>query len=174
MTTDTIRLRAMEPEDLELLYGIENDSTIWNSGSTNVPYSRYVLHNYIATSSSDIYADKQLRLIIETADHRPVGIADLVNFDPRHMRAEIGIVIIPAYRRNGYATYALRKLVSYATAILHLHQLYAVVAKGNTPCRSLFAKLQFDETACLPQWLSTGHGYEDAIVFSRILTTAND
>ena len=172
MTTDTIRLRALEPEDLELLYGIENDSTLWNSGSTNVPYSRYVLHNYIATSSSDIYADKQLRLIIETADHRHVGIADLVNFDPRHMRAEIGIVIIPAYRRNGYATYALRKLVSYATAILHLHQLYAIVAATNQPAIGLFTKAGFRASGRLTDWLRTATAdYVDAIILQSYKET---
>ena len=51
-----IRLRAIEPEDLDLLYQIENDRSLWNVGATNVPYSRYTLHDYIATSNDDIYA----------------------------------------------------------------------------------------------------------------------
>ena len=44
----SITLRAMEPEDLDELYEIENDSDTWNAGTTNVPYSRFVLRNYIA------------------------------------------------------------------------------------------------------------------------------
>ena len=44
MKIDKIVLRAMEPEDLEELYAIENDRSIWDVGSTNVPYSRYALH----------------------------------------------------------------------------------------------------------------------------------
>lgn len=43
-----IRLRALEPEDLDMLYEIENDRSLWNVGATNVPYSRYTLHDYIA------------------------------------------------------------------------------------------------------------------------------
>ena len=54
MTTPEIRLRALEPEDLDLLYKIENDMKLWNVGATNVPYSRYTLHDYIATASNDI------------------------------------------------------------------------------------------------------------------------
>jgi diamine N-acetyltransferase len=50
-----IRLRAMEPEDLELLYQIENDREVWNVGVTNVPYSRYVLRTYIAESSGALF-----------------------------------------------------------------------------------------------------------------------
>ena len=84
-----VRLRAIEPEDLELLYLIENDIQLWNVGVSNVPYSRYVLHDYIANTASDIYTDKQLRLIVENHGGEVVGIADLVNFDPRNLRAEV-------------------------------------------------------------------------------------
>ena len=52
-----VRLRAMEPEDLDFLYAMENDKEVWDVGCTNVPYSRYVLHDYIANASNDIYAD---------------------------------------------------------------------------------------------------------------------
>jgi diamine N-acetyltransferase len=41
----TIKLRAIEPEDLDLLYRIENDADLWAVGATNVPYSRYTLHD---------------------------------------------------------------------------------------------------------------------------------
>ena len=59
-----VRFRAIEPEDLDVLYKIENDTSLWNVGVTNVPYSKYMLHEYIAGSSGDIYADKQVRMII--------------------------------------------------------------------------------------------------------------
>ena len=42
-----VHLRAIEPEDLDLLYRIENDVKLWNVGITNVPYSRYALHDYV-------------------------------------------------------------------------------------------------------------------------------
>ena len=66
----SVRLRAMEPEDLDLLYRIENDQELWCLGSTNVPYSRYTLHDYVANSTGDIYSDKQVRLIIENEESR--------------------------------------------------------------------------------------------------------
>ena len=47
---DNIRLRALEPEDLEWLYSVENDEELWQWGSSNVPYSRYSLKTYIAES----------------------------------------------------------------------------------------------------------------------------
>ena len=62
-----VRLRAMEPEDLDLLYRIENDVKLWHVSTTNVPYSRFTLHEYIANSTGDIYVDRQVRLMIENA-----------------------------------------------------------------------------------------------------------
>ena len=49
-----LKLRAIEPEDLDLLYRIENDTALWNIGTSNVPYSRYLLHDYVANATNDI------------------------------------------------------------------------------------------------------------------------
>ena len=38
-----VTLRAIEPEDLDLLYQIENNQQLWHVGATNVPYSRYTI-----------------------------------------------------------------------------------------------------------------------------------
>ena len=85
-----VRLRALEPEDLDFLYRIENDEALWDCGTTNVPYSRQVLREYILSARNDIYADGQVRLMAENEAGEVVGIGDFVNFDPRHQRAEIG------------------------------------------------------------------------------------
>ncbi len=164
-----VNLRAIEPEDLDLLYRIENDHRLWNVGTTNVPYSRYTLHDYIATSSDDIYADRQVRLIIERTDGQPVGMADIVNFNPQHRRAEVGIVTLDACRRQGYATAALALLRNYALRVLHLHQLYAVVAADNSVALHLFEESGFSRHAVLNDWLYDGRKYCDAVVLQSFL-----
>ena len=163
------RLHAIEPEDLDLLYRIENDQRLWNVGTTNVPYSRYTLHDYIATSADDIYADRQVRLVVENDDGQTVGMADIVNFNPQHRRAEVGLVTLDAYRGQGYATSAIDSLCSYALNVLHLHQLYAVIAVDNSVARHLFEKRGFQHQAVLHDWLFDGRKYCDAVVLQRIL-----
>jgi diamine N-acetyltransferase len=162
-----IRLRAIEPEDLDLLYQIENNVQLWNVGTTNVPYSRYTLHDYIATSSDDIYADRQVRLIIEDACSRAVGIADLIRFDPRHLRAEAGIVVLEDQRHRGYALEALEELCRYADSILHLHQLYAIISADNDAALRLFQKAHFERQSTLKDWLYEGRKYTDAVLMQR-------
>lgn len=44
----------MEPEDLDFLYGVENDDRLWNVGVTNVPYSKSMLLDYITSATGDI------------------------------------------------------------------------------------------------------------------------
>ena len=93
-----MKLTPLEPEDLELLYTIENNPELWSVGSTNVPYSRYALRDYIATQQHDIYADRQVRLVARvSADgeaEKAVGLVDMYNFSPTHQRAEIGFAIL--------------------------------------------------------------------------------
>ncbi len=161
---NSVTLRAIEPEDLDVLYQIENDRRLWNVGTTNVPYSRYTLHDYLATSADDAFADKQVRMVVENAQHEMVGIADVVNFNPSHCRAEVGIVIMDAHRRRGYAETALQELCHYAQQVLHLHQVYAVVASDNLPAVALFEKVGFQQQQVLKDWLYDGKAYHNAVL----------
>ena len=159
----------MEPEDLDVLYQIENDASIWHVGTNNVPYSRYALHDYIAHASGDIYTDKEMRLMIENEQGETVGIIDLVNFSPQHQRAEIGIVVKDKYRNLGYANAAIRKIMTYAHDIVHLHQLYSIVETTNVISINLFESLGFSHGLHLKEWTFNGNTYVDAIVMQKFI-----
>ena len=164
-----ISLRAMEPEDLDLLYRIENDETMWGMSLTNVPYSRFVLHEFMSETTGDIYTDKQVRLIVENEQHLPIGLADIMKFDPKNQKAEIGIIISKPYRCKGFAKAAVELLHQYARNTLHLHQLYAVVATENEASLSLFKCLGYRQTGSLSDWLFDGKTYHDAFVLQCVL-----
>lgn len=159
----------MEPEDLDLLYRIENDPELWGIGVTNVPYSRYVLRDYIARSSGDAYTDGQVRLIVENRKNEVVGIVDLVNFDARNRKAEISIVIESRYRHKGFATDAINLVADYGRRVLHLHQIYAIIDTLNSSSLQLFRQLNFQESNHLPEWLYDGEEYHDAILMHKEL-----
>ena len=40
LANERIYLRAVEPEDLDLMYEMENDPSMWDISSFTVPYSR--------------------------------------------------------------------------------------------------------------------------------------
>lgn len=159
-----IKLRAIEPEDLDILYKIENDELLWDVGISNVHYSRYILHEYIANTKGDIYTDKQARLIIENNDNNVVGIVDIVDFDPKNLRAEIGIVIQKCYRNMGYAQSAILHIIDYTKHVLHLHQLYAYINADNIGSIKIFSCTGFTQSAILKDWLYDGSKYHDAVI----------
>ena len=164
-----VHLRALEPEDLDMLYKIENDVQLWNVGTTNVPYSRYALHDYIASSTGDIYNDRQVRLMIETENGDVVGIVDVVNFDPRHLRAEVGIVIEKNFRRKGFALAALHYIENYSLTVLHLHQLYAVIDEENISSVALFKKAGYQYGGSMKDWLFDGRKYKKTVLYQFFL-----
>lgn len=162
-----IRLRALEPEDLELIYRIENDPQFWRFSTSTVPYSRYVLRQYLSSSQNDIFADGQVRLVIEHGEES-VGFADLTNFDALHLRAEIGLAILPEFQGRHIGQAAVEALCNYARR-LHLHQLYAIIATTNEPATRLFKLLAFDASAILHDWLRVEEHYVDAVVWQKII-----
>ncbi|HER08677.1 MAG TPA: N-acetyltransferase, partial [Bacteroides sp.] len=140
-----ISLRALEPEDLEILYRWENDTGLWHLSNTLVPYSRFLLKEYLEHSRKDIFELKQLRLIIElNEDRRPLGAIDLFDFDPFHRRAGVGILIAEkSDRKQGYAREALETLKEYSFRVLKLHQLYCNIGSGNPESLNLFKAAGF-------------------------------
>lgn len=164
-----VRLRAMEPEDLELLYQIENNEEAWNVGVSNVPYSKYVLRDYIASSRNDIYEDGQVRLLIDNADGITVGVLDLVNFDPRSQRAELGIIILKAHRGKGYGQAAIAKILDHSRKVLHLRQVYAYIDADNKDSIRCLASVGFRETAQLKDWFFVQGEFKDAVVMQFFL-----
>ena len=163
-----VRLRAIEPEDLDLLYRIENDMKLWNVGASNVPYSRYTLHDYIANAADDIYVDRQVRMMVENEEGEIVSIVDVVNFDPGNCRAEVGLIILDAYRRRGYGSSTLQQIADYALNVLHLHQLFAFVDMRNEGSMSLFEKMGFVAAAKIKDWLYDGREYRDAALMQLV------
>ncbi len=169
LENNILRLRAPEPEDLDLLYVWENDTAIWENGASLVPFSRYSIKQYLIDYKHDIYVDKQLRLMVtlrETGES--VGAIDLYDFDPFHRRAGVGILTDPKYRRKGYGLQALMLLEEYTFRFLNLKQLYAIIPEKNSNSIRLFTKAGYRQTGLLEEWLSSGDSFSHALVMQKL------
>lgn len=168
---NTIRLRAVEPADIDTMYRWENDPSVWRVSGTTVPFSRAMLQRFLEEQRYDIFQSRQLRLIIETlADHRSVGTLDLFEFDPLACRAGVGILIYsPEDRGRGYAADALVVLSEYARKTLRLHQLWCDVGAENPASLALFRRAGFVEIGIKRDWQWSPDGYTDEIMMQKIL-----
>lgn len=165
-----VRFRALEPEDIDLLFEWENDSSIWEVSNTYEPFSKYILAKYIKESQRDIYESRQIRLIIETTEGKPVGAIDLFDFDPFHFRAGVGVLIHNRDdRRMGYAFDALQLLCRYASEHLRLHQLFANIGEDNEASLQLFAKAGFEHTGTKKEWRRTSTGWANELIVQKVL-----
>jgi diamine N-acetyltransferase len=215
LTGSRVRLRALEPDDIDLLYAWENDPRVWGVSGTLAPFSREVLREFIDNQRFDIFRTGQMRLVIcltaepapsgitaavstsasasakvkakapEKPDGAaslptspgglesagaPVGFVDLFDFDPVNLRAGVGILICDERdRRKGYAAEALELVSDYASAVLHLHQLYATVEIDNIASIELFRGAGFSQSGIRRDWIRRCDSWCDEILFQKIL-----
>lgn len=168
LKNDIASLRTPEPEDLELMYAMENDAELWSVGNATLPYSRYTLRAYLEQSRQDLVTERQARFIIENIKGESVGMIDLADYDPLNSRAEVCIGLLGKFRKQGYATAALQLLCEYAMKKLHLHQLYAYIPEKNEESYRLFTKNGFEKSAVLKDWQRTVNGYSSMILVQKI------
>ena len=163
------RLRALEPEDLDAMYGWENDTDSWRVSGTVAPFSRHVLSRLINEQQFDIYATRQMRLVIESIDGTAVGAVDMFEFDPQNLRAGVGIIVAPPYRKQGFALDALQTLERYVRDVLRMHQLWCSVGADNEASLALFKKAGYAECGRRKEWILTPNGAIDEVLMQKIL-----
>ena len=162
------RLRAPEPEDLDVLFNMENDSSIWMVSGNAVPYSRYQIKKYIQQSQHDFYTDRQIRfMIVREADSAVLGSVDLTDIDPYNGRAEVGIALLSDFRGQGIASAILKIVSEYAKRILRLRQLFCLVPADNETSFKLFSSNGFSESGRLSQWLVHEDAYSDVLILQK-------
>lgn len=164
-----IKIRALEPNDLEDLFTIENDSSLWDISDTRAPYSRELLSKYLEESSKDIYEAKQLRLVISPkVSDELIGLVDLFQFEPHHKRAGLGIVVKKEYQGQGIATQTIELMSQYAFKFLGLNQVFAHVPSENPGSRRIFEKSGFTQTGTLQAWRKGRNGYSDVCLYQLL------
>jgi len=168
LTDGRYRLRAPEPEDLDVLFNMENDTSIWMVSGNAVPYSRYQIKKYIQQSQHDFYTDRQIRFMIEReSDSVVLGSVDLTDIDPYNGRAEVGIALLSEYRGQGIASAALKIVLGYAKSVLRLRQLFCLVPADNETSVKLFVSNGFVESGRLAQWLVHEESYSDVLILQK-------
>ncbi|MDN3725423.1 GNAT family protein [Aequorivita sp. SDUM287046] len=165
-----IFLRALEPSDLDFLYILENDESLWEVSNTTIPYSKYILKQYLENSHRDIFDVKQLRLVIcENESKTVVGFIDLFDFEPKHSRVGIGIAIFSEEnKRKGFASEALKLTCNYAFTHLNIHQIFAGITTENHSSIQLFEKAGFERTGIKKDWIFSKGRYKSEYLYQLI------
>ena len=119
----------------------------------------------LSSAVGEAGADTERKSESEAANLQPqtstsVGFIDLTDFSPRHLRAEVGICLLPEYQSQRIGTEALRLVEEYAAQMLHIHQLYAYINPSNIISQRLFSSAGYQLAGILHDWVKTPDGYE--------------
>jgi len=169
MIGENLSLRALEPDDINLLYQWENNTSIWHLSNTITPFSRHLLEEYILNSHQDIYTVKQLRLmIVLNKSTETIGCIDLFDFDPTNMRAGMAILISEEQRNKKYGSEVLSLMIDYCFNTLHLHQLYCNILSNNDASIALFKKVKFSVIGIKKEWIRIQNNWVDEYMLQLI------
>lgn len=164
-----IFLRALEPEDLDFVYQIENNESIWEISNTNTPYSRFLLKEYLEHAHKDIFEVKQLRLVISEYNNNAIGLIDIFDFDFSNRKAGVGILIQDDKNRaKGYGSEALKLVIDYCFKQLNLHQIYCNISEENVASLRLFKKFHFKNIGLKKDWNLINGNYQSEFLLQLI------
>lgn len=143
LATAEIKLRTLKDTDLDFLFSLENDKSLWAVSGTTEPFSLVQLANYISHAKQDIAIAEQFRFVIDWQG-KAIGCIDLYEYNFEKQNAGVGIVILKEFRRKGFAKQSLTLLIKYAWEKLHLKQLHTGIFSDNKASLALFQSVGFE------------------------------
>lgn len=169
LENESLLLKKPEPEDLEFLFTLENNPDFWFVSDTKAPYSNWQLKQHIENTVYDIYANKELRLVVyDKKTNAPVGIIDLFEFDPFHQRVGLGILIEKDFQNKGYAFDCITLVRDYCFKVLEIKQLWCNIDEENSLSIKLFEKLNFKRSGVLKKWKRKNGEYKDVYIYQLL------
>ena len=162
-------LRALEPDDLDILYDTENDKSLWKYSNTSSPFSKHSLKKFIENSHLDIIEHKQVRLVLSDKNNLPFGFIDLFKYDMINKRAGVGVIIFEKYRSKGLGSISLDLIENYVKKYIPIHQLYANISTENIESIKLFEKHGYLKVGNKKDWIFYNNKYFNELLYQKIL-----
>ena len=165
-----VRLRAMEPEDLEDSYKWANDCevTLWLT-SPRYLVSRETEQQWIDDAPANNFSD--VRLAIETKDGKHIGGINLHRVHPEDRKAGLGIMIGERdHWSNGYGTDAVTTLLAFAFDEMNLHRVWLHAFADHDHAIKCYQRCGFREEVRLRQEVYQGGRHYDVVVMGVLET----
>lgn len=137
-----VRLRALEPSDLEALWRWQNDWATQQAGdpAPELAVSREAVTRMFGPESG------LTTYMIETLDGRVIGNCGYFGYSGRNRNCTVGIWIGEADARGkGYGTEAMQLLLSYLFRQMGLHRVALGVVADNAAAIASYHKCGFRE-----------------------------
>ena len=158
-------LRAMEPEDSDLIKDMFNDPEMENLViGWAFPVSNYAQHQWLAKNYGD---QLNFRFVIETKQDGPVGIATLTGIDWKNRRATHGIKLSNYIERSekGIGTDAVMAIMRYAFDELGLNRIDGSYFDFNKASENLYKKCGWVDEGVRREYVYKNGKFRDLTIF---------
>lgn len=158
----TVRLRALERDDLPFVHLLSNDSSVMTYWFDE-PFES--LAELTDIYDRHIHDMRERRFVIEIdgEERTAAGIVELVEIEPVHLTAEFQIIVAPWHQGRGYASTATDLALRYAFATLNLHKVYLIVDVENAGAIHVYEKNGFVVEGMLREEFFAAGRYRDAL-----------
>lgn len=161
-----VRLRAIEPSDLEFFVASGSDeASMLTLSSLSFPASRAAVEAWLQSRTSRKPDDPEHLLVIEDSEGQVVGSINSHHCNPRFGSFKYGIGIASGKRRQGYAREAILMLLGYFFRHLRYHKAWADVYAFNEASARLHDSLGFTREGRLREMLYIDGAYHDILVY---------
>lgn len=168
-TTKRLHIRPLSIEDKESVFEYRSDSEA-NKHQGWIPKNSEDVEVFISKTSSEINVPKTWFqfVIIEQISDKLIGDIGVHFIDSDHKQVEIGCTLNKDYQGNGYATEAMRLIISYLIHTLDKHRIIASIDPENSDSIRLVERLGFRKEAHFVESLYLDGKWVDDLVFALL------
>ena len=132
LETERLLLRRIEKSDADDMYEYSCDRDVtkyllWDAHPSEEYTQNYIAYLQERYAAGDFY---DFAIVLKETG-RMIGTVGFTSFDLPNNSAEVGYVVSPSYQGRGYATEALKRLISFGFDVLGLSRISAVCMDGN-------------------------------------------
>ncbi|MGW6442172.1 GNAT family N-acetyltransferase [Lentzea sp. NPDC055074] len=164
---ERVRLRGLEPEDWETFQRFdENTGDMRRMDRVHPPRSAAAQQEWARTTALKRPEGEALFLVVESlADGAVAGMVTTSETDQRAGRFMYGVAIGTEHKGRGYATEAVRLLLTYMFGERRFHKCEASVWGFNDASIALHRKLGFTEEGRLREHEFFAGRHHDVVLF---------
>ncbi len=167
LETKRIWLRKVSMKDAADIYAIRRDPETMKYISRPLLSSISEAQNLIGTFQEGIRSKENIiwGISLKTSPGL-IGTMGFRSIDKENMRAEIGYILSPRARGQGYAVEAIASIINYGFQQMGLHSIEARVDARNIESSNLLLKQQFVKEAHFKDYIYFDGAFRDTEVYS--------
>ena len=170
LTGNLVRLRPIEPTDLERYYTWINDPEVARFLATRWLYSMAEEEEFVRTAAKQT-RPPEVKLAIDTLeDGRHIGSVNLHAIQMEDRRATLGVMIgDKSYWDHGYGSDAIRTIVRYGFEELNLQRVDLTCDERNERGIACYRKCGFVEEGRMRKHRFAGGRYWDTVMMAVLV-----